>query len=492
MKQIKLLGVLALTLTLGLASCNKPANNGGDDSQAGAVSECAKHQWGDKETIKAATCTEPGQSQRTCKVCGAKEEPKEIKALGHDMPADSSDAWTVKTAAGCETEGVKVAECARCKQQVEAKIAALGHDLPAEDSEEWTVTTNPSCTEEGVKSAQCGRCHKAVTQPVAALGHNFAKDPDNPDEDLVNWTKKPSCEEGGVGKKQCTRCDYTEDVTADPLGHEWTTVDGQLTPAQGEGYANFYTYKCAHEGCDKVSLGFKANEPTTESKDHLVFEENSRTGEVGARFWGRPIGNALALSSDGTSVNQQNGEVVYCSTETGDFFEYKFDLTAAQAETLSTCRCYCDAQAANYLNGTDFWAYGASNDEWTPGYYIDGGEGHVQLGDDNQPVMVKDHARVTDHAAGTAGEELDTEVPMGKRIEDYRYILYVDGEVCEFDKTITAPTHGSNQNMQREEFVMPYTFHLHEGTNTISLRMAGGYRSVFYNFYFRQYVAPAA
>ena len=105
--------------------------------------------------------------------------------------------------------------------------------------------------------------------------------------------------------------------------------------------------------------------------------------------------------------------------------------------------------------------------------------------------MVKDHARVTDHAAGTAGEELETEVKMGKRIEDYRYILYVDGNVCDFDPEITAPTHGSNQNMRREEFVMPYTFHLKEGENTISLRMAGGYRSLFYNFYFRQYVEPA-
>jgi hypothetical protein len=44
--------------------------------------------------------------------------------------------------------------------------------------------------------------------------------------------------------------------------------------------------------------------------------------------------------------------------------------------------------------------------------------------------------------------------------------------------------------MQRAEYVLPYTFHLHEGKNTISLRMAGGYRSEFYNFIFRPYVAP--
>ena len=90
----------------------------------------------------------------------------------------------------------------------------------------------------------------------------------------------------------------------------------------------------------------------------------------------------------------------------------------------------------------------------------------------------------------TEGQELETKVPMGKRISNYRYILYVDDEVKAFDPSMTAPTHGNNSNMQREEFVMPYVFHLKEGVNTISLRMAGGYRSLFYNFYFRQYVAP--
>ncbi|NLZ15875.1 MAG: hypothetical protein GXY27_04315, partial [Erysipelotrichaceae bacterium] len=184
---------------------------------------------------------------------------------------------------------------------------------------------------------------------------------------------------------------------------------------------------------------------------------------------------------DGTSVNQQDGEVVYCSTETGDFFEYVFDLTAEQAAMLSTCRLYADAKPADYLNGTDFWAYGSNNSEWTPGYYIDGAEGHYEVDEDGNPVMVKDHDR--------DGNELETLVKMGKRIDDYRYILYVDGEVKAFDPSIKNPTKGSNTNMQRQEFVVPFTFNLHEGENRISLRMAGGYRSTFYNFTFRPYVA---
>lgn len=479
MKQMKILGVVAMVLTLGLAGCN---NSG--------TKECEKHEWGDKVTIKEATCTEAGQTQRTCKVCGAKEEPKTVKALGHDMKDNG-----VQTEPTCEGKGIMKTKCSRCGLEGTRETDAAGHSAaPAADNEEaWTIVTPAKCEEAGDKTYVCEKCHQPVHVAIDPIGHEYA-DEDNDGEDDVVWTTEPTCEAGGVGKKVCTRegCGHEEAVEADPLGHKWQSKDGEFVPAQGEGYVDFYTYECAN-GCGQVSLGFKANQPTVASREHLVFEpaEVEEGEEQGARFWGRPIGNALALSSDGTSVNQQNGEVVYCSTETGDFFEYKFVLTQAQAQTLSTCRCYVDAKAANYLNGTDFWAYGRSNDEWTPGYYIDGGEGHYETNEDGTPVMVKDHARVTDHAAGTAGEELETEVKMGKRIEDYRYILYVDGNVCDFDPEITAPTHGSNQNMRREEFVMPYTFHLNEGENTISLRMAGGYRSLFYNFYFRQYVEPA-
>jgi len=211
----------------------------------------------------------------------------------------------------------------------------------------------------------------------------------------------------------------------------------------------------------------------------------------GMRFFGRPIGNALALDSNGDSVAKQNNECVYCSTETGDFFEYIFTLNKEQAETLSTCRLYCDARPANYLSG-DFWAYNRSADDWTPGYYIDGGEGHFQVDEGGQPVMVKDHAQAVkqDDGSYAEGVELDTEVKMGARIEDYRYILYVDGKPVDFDPDTSVPVKGSQQNMQRAEYVLPYTFHLHEGKNTISLRMAGGYRSEFYNFIFRPYVEP--
>ena len=481
MKQNKILGVLALAVSLALVACGGGQGEGGKASSAGGKSSKHTH-------VAAENAPWEGDDTNHWKACKDNDGGK-VDNKKHDF----GDPYDV-VAAECEKAGSQKVKCQTCGREVTQTITALEHQLPDEsDTAAWTIVTPAKCEEAGLKKAKCSLCQKEVEVAIEQLGHLYDADNDGND-DSVTWTTQPTCEEGGVGNRACVRegCTHTEEVTADALGHKWQSKEGTVVPAQGPGYADFYTYECAN-GCGQVSLGFKANQPTEGSREHLVFEPATVTEgqEQGARFWGRPIGNALALDSSGTSVNQTNGEIVYCSTETGDYFEYKFDLTAVQAATLATCRCYVDAKAADYLNGTDFWAYGASNDEWTPGYYIDGGEGHYETNEDGTPVMVKDHARVEDHSAGTAGEELETEVKMGKRIEDYRYILYVDGNPVDFDPTITAPTHGNNTNMRREEFVMPYTFNLHEGTNTISLRMAGGYRSLFYNFYFRQYVAPA-
>ena len=483
MKQIKLLGVFALAFTLGLGACNNGNNNQGGESQGqqASVEECKKHTWGDWQIVTPKSCEVDGSQKRVCSVCG-KEETKAIKA-GHEW-----GEWVKQSDSTCAVAGKDQRECSVC-HKTEQRDRALAEHTFQQDSEGNDVITwsrEATCEQGGVGTKHCTVCNQNIETTSSALGHLYA-DLDEDGKDDVVWTKEASCEVGGVGTKTCIRpnCGHVEPVESDPLGHLWTTEGGTKTPAQGPGFADFYEIPCARH-CGKTSLGFMANEPTEESRSHLVIDDDG-----GARFWGRPIGNAQALDKDGTSVNQQNNEIVYCSTETGDFFEYKFDLTAAQAQTLSTARCYCDAKPADHLSG-DFWAYNRSNTDWTPGYYIDGSDEHVQHNDDGSVMMVKDHARPVKAEDGSEAEgaELDTEVKMGARIEDYRYILYVDNQPQDFDPEISVPVKGSSTNMQRAEYVMPFTFHLHEGTNTIRLHMAGGYRSIFYAFYFRQYVAP--
>lgn len=394
-----------------------------DKNDEGTICDIHGHIWGDKEIVKKATCTETGLSQRSCTVCGDKEEPKRIKALGHDW-VDDVDGYVL-----------------------------------------------PTCTEDGSKKQTCSRCGDKRDVMVAALGHDYG-----------DWTtvegKAPTCEEKGEEKRVCSRCNKEEKREVATLAHKFVVVcDSVAVPELTK------VYRCEY-GCGKIMFGFKANEVSEESKTHLNFTEPNEKGEIGASFWGRPIGNSLALH-DGYSVYQTSNECVYCSTETGDYFEYIFDLTEAQAAEFSTCRCYCDAKPADYLSG-DFWAYNSNSTDWTPGYYIDGSDEHVEKNEDGTYVMVEDHARCVKGSA-CAGEPLgeDHMVKMGKRVTDYRYVLYVNDEIQEFDPSIKAPVEGSGTNMVRKEYEMPFTFHFKEGKNKVSLHMAGGYISTFYNFTFR-------
>jgi hypothetical protein len=101
-------------------------------------------------------------------------------------------------------------------------------------------------------------------------------------------------------------------------------------------------------------------------------------------------------------------------------------------------------------NNLDFFAAKTGDEEWTPGLYID----------DNPYTLTND---------------------VGTTITGYRYALYVDDQFQPFEDSITNPITSND----RTEFVVPFTFHLHEGTNKIRLHMAGGYKSLFYGFTFR-------
>ena len=533
MKQIKLLGVLAIALALGLSSCGKGAeeSSGGDNTntseQQGSSSEehvhtfedawtsnsskhwhkatCghnvkgdeAEHTFGDPYDIEPATCTENGSQKRKCSVCDyVKNET--LPKLNHDeQPAEGSDAWTIVRNATCTVDGLKTYHCSKCDTDVEVTIPSPGHQFKknaeGEDLIEWT--TEPTCTDAGTGGHRtCDVCGEEVavsSTEAAALGHDFKKDAEGNIE--FTWTVEPTCEQPGRGTKHCNRCNQNIAATDEEraaLGHDITAIGGETTPTDGTAAVRLYS--CSR--CHDVFMGFAANEVTNESKTHVRFEPATVTEgqEQGARFLGRPIGNALALNSDGDSVNKQNEECVYCSTETGDFIEYHFRLNAQQAATLATCRCYIDAKPANYLNGKDFFACG-SGDEYTRGFYIDGGAERFETNEDGTPKMVQDHEKAafdeTPGAAKVDGEGNPVMVQQGKPIEDFRYVLYVDDQVVDFDDT-ENPTHGNNTNMTREEFVMPYTFHLKEGLNKIKLVMAGGYRSLLYRFVFRPYVEP--
>ena len=431
--------------------------------------------------LAVSGCTGPGSSSASVhKHTAAPDAPWQHDNNNHWKDCEANDGGKAENAkhtfgdptdvvpATCTAEGSQKVKCTVCGAEVTQTLQKIDHTWG-----EWETITAATCTEAGSRKHTCSVCQTEETETVQATGHSWGE-----------WeiTKEAECGVAGSRKHTCSVCGVEESEAIEALEHELELVGGEQQAPAGE--ATVRLYRCKR--CGETSLGFSADEPSEASLPHLMKGDHD-----GMRFFGRPIGNALALTADGTSVNQQTNECVYCSTETGDFFEYVFTLNAAQAQTLATCRLYCDARPADYLSG-DFWAYNRSADDWTPGYYIDGADDHVQKNEDGTVKMIKDHAQAVkqDDGSYAEGVELETEVKAGARIEDYRYILYVDGQPVDFDPDTSVQAKGSNTNMTRAEYVLPYTFNLHEGKNTISLRMAGGYRSEFYNFIFRPYVEP--
>ena len=440
MKQNKLLGVLAIALSLAITACG---GAGGKSSKHVHTFDETKWEYNDTQHWHPATCEHKTQKG---------------SAAAHTF----GDPYDI-TQPTCDQPGSRKVKCSVCQAEVTQEIPATGHtfakvkDADGNDTTEDLVTwtKEATCEEQGEGTKVCLVCQTEVPVTSEPLGHIYAKvkDADGNDttEDVVVWESQPTCEAAGVGKKVCTRCGKEAEVTKDALGHKFEAAPDDGTPAPA-GEAKVRMYTCVN-GCGKSYFGFKAVEVTEASKSHLVFDpaQPAEGVEQGARFWGRPIGNDVALNDAG-DPDRDSHDPVFNENQEGDFFEYVFTLTAAQAAELQNVRCFCDATPASYLgtNGIDFWANKEGDTDWTRGMYIDGDK-------------------------------------KGEEITDYRYVLYVDDVRQDFDGT-PAPvvTEG-----KRAEFEMPYTFNLHEGQNKISLRMAGGYRSMFYNFTFRTVEAPA-
>ncbi len=430
MKKSSLFLVSAAAM-LFLAACGPKPTPGGESSEPAATSQAHKHTYGEWKETKAPTCTEKGSKERTCTECGEKQT-QSVSAKGHTYVEDTAKS----KAATCTEGGTKVSKCSVCGDEKTEEVDALGHDNVKAENQTGAVA--PTCEEAGTQIEECSRCHEKVTTEVPATGHTWGED---------TWTKAATCTEPGEGTKTCETCNKVEAITEDALGHDIQLIGDDTEPEAGK--AKVRLYSCAHEGCDQTYFGFKASEPSEASKEHLVINEDG-----GTKFWGQPIGNSMVLNENGDASGADD-EKIFDETQTGDFFEYVFDLTAEQVATMGEQQhLYCNAKAANYLSGKDFWAADPTGQEWTPGYYIEGEK-------------------------------------KGEAIADYRYILYVDDAPQEFDPTMTAPVTGSQTNQPQKEYVMPYTFKLHAGTNKIRLVMAGGYKSTFYNFTFRPAEKPA-
>ena len=421
MKHNKLFGMLAVAAVLAISACS-----GGGSSSKHTHYAAPDAPWQHDNNNHWKDCAENDKG----KVDNAK----------HTF----GDPFDVVPAT-CTAAGSQKVKCSVCDAVVEQTIPMKEHNYG-----EWETTAEPDCTNAGSRKRVCQDCQHEDVEEIPANGHSFGE---------WEFIKEPNCTEGGSRNRTCSVCNYVETEELKALGHDIHLVDDQGEPEAGK--AKVRLYDCSR--CDVTYLGFKATEVTPASKERLVFETvtTGEKEEQGARFFGHPIGNDCEL--DPTTGDPAEGVAeVYSKDQTGDYFEYKFDLTDEQVSVLSgdegACLLYCDAQPAQWMsnNNMDFFAKGTETD-WTKAYYIDDDPAHYN------------------------------EDGSAKEIAGWRYVLYVDGHYQDFDADVAT---NPMKNNDRGEFVMPYLFKLHKGENSISLRMAAGYRCTFFNFTFRPYEKP--
>ena len=131
--------LVSLVLIFALASCNQK--------------EAHEHSFGEWKTVKEATCTQDGDSERACE-CGEKET-KKLPALSHTEVVDAAVAPT------CTADGLTEGKhCSTCGAVIIKQDA-----IPAKHSYVET-TVSPTVTEDGYILSTCSACGDSYTAAV--------------------------------------------------------------------------------------------------------------------------------------------------------------------------------------------------------------------------------------------------------------------------------------------------------------------------------------
>ncbi len=147
-----------------------------------------QHQWGQAQTLKEPTCTEPGEVARVCAVCGDHSEIQTLEPLGHDFvetarqePIADADGWVRYRCTRCGEEKTEV--LSRC---------ANGHTPgPA------VRVREPDCENPGLETVSCTVCGSELERKeLPALGHTYVE----------TGRQEPTEEADGWIKYRCTRC----------------------------------------------------------------------------------------------------------------------------------------------------------------------------------------------------------------------------------------------------------------------------------------------
>ena len=213
------------------------------------ISVDPQHAFNAWTVVTEPTCTKKGKMERTCHVCGVKQE-KAAEALGHTEVIDAAVEPT------CTEKGLSEGKhCEVCKRIIvkQTTVEAKGH------TEKYLEPVDPTCTEPGLTWGEmCAECGEVFLEQYVRdpLGHSSVSDPSVaascekngltqgshckvcqtvlvPQEIIPAWghsiivheAKNPTCvNHGWLQYETCSKCSYSTLEYLFALGHDY--VDG--------------------------------------------------------------------------------------------------------------------------------------------------------------------------------------------------------------------------------------------------------------------------
>ena len=226
--------IFAAFLSLMMVISVLPTSAFASEVEVPADCQHANAHW---ETVKEATCTEPGKEVLHCHECEKDLDEKVIPALGHDLqptgefvdPTCTKGAGEVYACSRCDYTETKVIEG-------DAAIPALGHDM-----KETVVPA--TCKEGGYTLHECTRCDYSFKDNETKADENLHN------VVLVNQLRPADCKTGtnGIGRYECSICGKNFGYKTIPADHTKAVAE-RVEPTCKD--AGKVTYKCSVCGID--------------------------------------------------------------------------------------------------------------------------------------------------------------------------------------------------------------------------------------------------
>ncbi|MGI6168044.1 MAG: leucine-rich repeat domain-containing protein [Eubacteriales bacterium] len=171
--------ILAMTLLLALASCDKGSKDTPSlistspqetTTPAPETTTEPSHEHSYTEVVTPPTCTEGGYTTYTCS-CGDTYVDNQTDPLGHDW-----GEWKTTVAATCTAVGTETRSCTRCDATETREIPKAAHNYVA-------TVIPPGKTTQGYTKHVCSVCGDSYndnyTNPTGSVGLDFTVNPDD-------------------------------------------------------------------------------------------------------------------------------------------------------------------------------------------------------------------------------------------------------------------------------------------------------------------------